>query len=96
MCDIVGVRCVSLKVPAFTKGKDQLSSLDVDETRKLANLQIHVECVIGLVRQNYSMNSTILIDLLITKYHDNYSSINKVAHVCSSPVNMCKSVLGFD
>ena len=33
----------SLKIPSFTKGISQLSPLDVEKTRKLANLRIHVE-----------------------------------------------------
>ena len=36
----------SLKIPSFTKGVSQLSPLDIEKTRKLANLWIHVERVI--------------------------------------------------
>lgn len=35
-----------LTIPAFTKGKDQLHSVDVEKTRGIANVRIHVECVI--------------------------------------------------
>ena len=41
-----------LHIPAFTKGKSQLSAMEVTETRTIANVRIHVERVIGNVRQN--------------------------------------------
>jgi hypothetical protein len=44
-----------LNIPAFTKGKDQLDSADVEQTRKIATFQIHVERIIGLLRQKYTI-----------------------------------------
>ena len=40
-----------LAIPAFTRGKNQLDPLDVERTRGIANVRIHVERVIGLLRQ---------------------------------------------
>ena len=37
-----------LAIPAFTKGKDQLDPVDVEKTRGISNVCIHVERVIGL------------------------------------------------
>ena len=45
----------SLKFPAFTKGVSQLPPLEIEKTRKVANLRIHVERVIGATRQCYSI-----------------------------------------
>ena len=39
----VGMMCAEVKIPAFTKGKSQLSATDVQTTRKLAHLRIHIE-----------------------------------------------------
>ena len=47
----VALKGATVEIPAYTKGKTQLSSLEVEETRRLANVLIHVERVIGLVRQ---------------------------------------------
>ena len=33
----------TLHIPAFTRGKSQLSALEIEETRKIANVRIHVE-----------------------------------------------------
>ncbi len=37
----------TLRIPQFTKGKKQLSAHEVDTSRRLSNVRIHVERVIG-------------------------------------------------
>ena len=39
----------SLRIPAFTKGKDQFSPIEVEGTKAIAIVRIHVESVIGMV-----------------------------------------------
>ena len=54
-----------LAIPAFTKGKDQFDPIDVEKTRGIANLRIHVERVIGLLRQKYTvLQGTLPINFL--------------------------------
>ena len=54
-----------LHLPAFTRGKNQLSALEVEESRSIANVRIHVERVIGNVRQKYSiLKGTIPLNFL--------------------------------
>ena len=60
--DSVGVMKARLNIPAFTKGKNQLSALEIEETRTIANVRIHVERVIGNIRQKYPiLQNTLLI-----------------------------------
>ena len=47
----------TLKIPAFTKGKSQLSGIEVEQTRKIANVRIHVERAIGNIRKKFSLLS---------------------------------------
>ena len=57
-----------LHIPAFTKGKTQLTALEVDETQSITNVQIHVERVIGMVRQKYTiLQRTLPIDCVTTR-----------------------------
>ena len=54
-----------LAIPAFTKGKDQLDPIDAEKTRGIANVRIHVERVIGLLRRKYTIQQgTLLINFL--------------------------------
>ena len=71
IAESVGFYCAEVKIPAFTKGKKQLSGADVESTRR-----IHVERVIGLVRNKYTILQSILpLDFLITKDGD-YATID--------------------
>ena len=61
----VGMMQTKLHIPAFTKGKSQLSPLQVENTYTIANVQIHVERVIGCVRQKYTiLQETLPVDFL--------------------------------
>ena len=65
--DIVVLKRAELAIPAFTKGKSQLSPVDVESTRGIANVRIHVERVIGLLRNKYTiLQGTLSTDYLIT------------------------------
>ena len=44
----VGLMQARLHIPAFTKGKDQLSALEVEDTRAIANVRIHWRELLGL------------------------------------------------
>lgn len=45
IAESVAFKRAKLYIPAFTKGKKQLFALEVEETRKIANVRIHVERV---------------------------------------------------
>ncbi|XP_056017028.1 uncharacterized protein LOC130053666 [Ostrea edulis] len=83
-------------IPAFTKGKSQLSAVDIEKTRKLAHVRIHVESVIGLVRNKYViLQDTLPLDYLISS-DGSIPTIDKIVTVCCALTNMCKSVVPFD
>ena len=39
-----------IKIPPFTKGKKQLEKVEVDWSRELSTVHIHVERVIGVLK----------------------------------------------
>ena len=62
--DDLAIRCATLEVPAYTRGK-QLSIAEVEKTRQLARVRIHVERVIGLLRNKYTiLQNTLPISLI--------------------------------
>lgn len=74
-----------LRIPHFTKGKKQLSALEVDTSRQLSRVRIHVERVIGRWK-NFKILQTVIpvsqVDML-----------DDVVIVCGALTNLCKSVV---
>ena len=92
-----GVYCAEVKIPPFTKGKSQLSKFEVDTPRKLSRVRIHVERVIGLLRQKFTiLESTLPINMIMCTHEDDCSMIDKIVTVCSALCNCCESVVPFD
>jgi hypothetical protein len=52
--EFVEIFRATVKIPAFTKVKSQLHPVDLEKTRAIAHVRIHVERVIGLIRQKYT------------------------------------------
>ena len=93
--DTIGFYCATITMPAFTKGKAQLSGIDVEQTRRIANIRIHVERVIGNIRQKFSMlSSTIPIDFVSS--NETVPTLDKVVCVACALINLCDSVVPFD
>ena len=86
--------CAELKIPSFTRGKAQLSKYEVDTTRDLARVRIHVERVIGLLRQKFKiLSSTLPINLVMCHHKEKLSMIDKIVVICAALCNCCESVV---
>lgn len=90
-----------LAIPAFTRGKDQLDPVDVEKTRGIANVRIHVERVIGLLRRKYTILSGILpIDFMICNPNGSQDEaipmIDRIINVCAALVNLCPGIVPLD
>ena len=97
IADSVGFYQARLHIPAFTRGKKQLSAKEVEETRKIANVRIHVERVIGLVRRKYSILQGILpIQLVTARRGGDLAPIDKIAIICCALTNLSESIVPFD
>lgn len=92
----VGLICAEIKSPSFTKGEKQLHVLEVESTRNVAHVGIHVKRAVEAVRKKYIILSrTIPVDYLMND-SDNISAIEKIVTVCCCLMNMCESVVPFD
>jgi len=97
IAESVGMMQAQFHIPAFTKGKQQLSALEVENTRTIANVRNHVERVIGSVRQRYTILQGILpIDLLSSRKGKEIPLVDRMIHVCCALNNLCNSVISFD
>ena len=94
----VALKQARLMIPAYTKGREQLDPIDVEKTRALASVRIHVERVIGLLRRKYTiLQSTLPTDFLNNDNgQDEVPIIDRIIKVCSALVNLCPPIVPFD
>ena len=96
----IGIKQARLVIPAFTKGKSQLDPVDVEQTRGIANVRIHVERVIGLLRRKFTiLEGTLPTDCLISNHENSDRHTPLVDHmirVCAALVNFCPPIVPFD
>ena len=84
-----------VELPAFTKGKSQLSAEEVKQSRELARVRIHVERLIGMVKQKYSiLDGTLPISFI--KDDSDVTVADKLMVVCCALVNLCHSIVPVD
>ena len=76
--------------------KKQLSKVDADTSQQLARVRIHVERVIGVVKQKYTiLQSTLPVNFIMCCNEEGTSAIDKVVLICCALCNCCESVVCF-
>ena len=70
-----------------------MSKEEVDVSRQLSRVRIHVERVIEVVRQkNTILQSTLPVNFIMCSDTEDISPIDKVVTICCALCNCCKSV----
>ncbi|XP_065890039.1 uncharacterized protein [Dysidea avara] len=92
--DSIGLYCAEVKTPSFTRGKKQLSRHDIDWSREISHVRIHVERVIGMLKQKYKILKGILPITLLKDGND--CTIDNILITCSALCNLCASIIPFD
>lgn len=88
-------RGVELHIPAFTKGKSQLHPIEIENTRKIANVRIHVERIIGQIRQKFTIlhQQRFPISLIKKRLTSSVSQIDQIVTVCCALSNICTPIV---
>lgn len=95
--DSARLYCAEVRLPPFTKGKKQLSAIEVDGGRRLSRVRIHMERVIGMVKQKYTiLQSTLPTSLLSCDEGSSVPAIDKIVLVCSALCNCCDPIVPCD
>ena len=85
--------------PAIQKERSQLSPLEIERTQSLANVRIQVECVIGAVRQKFSiMSATDFLpkELFQQKGEGDIIILDAIVTVCCGLNNLCEGIVPFE
>ena len=85
-----------LIIPAFTKGTDQLSAQEVEVSRKISSVRIHIERVIGLLKNRYTiLQGTMPIQMIkcLTDEVSEIARIDKLLRVCASLTNLGEGIV---
>ena len=101
ICNSVGLKQAKLTIPAFTKRKSHLDPVDVEQTSRITNVHIHVECVIGLLRGKYPiLQSTLPTDYLTCNQNGppetQVPTNDRIIRVSSALVNFCPPIVRFN
>ena len=92
--DDLAVLGAKLEIPSFTKGKTQLSRAEVEKSRQLARVCIHVEQVIGQMRKKYKiLQGTLPISLVKRPTDRGIATIDKILVVTAALTNLSQSVV---
>ena len=91
----LGLYSATVTIPAFTKGQKQLKGIEVEKTRTIANVRIHVERVIGNIRK--ILGTTQPSDYLMSRNKlNNATLVDMIVTVSCALNNLCNSVIPFD
>ena len=85
-------------IPSFTKGKTQLSAKEVETTRKIASIRIHIERIIELIKNRFHILDGPLPITLVKSMNNELCekqipTIDKLVNVCSSLCNLSTGIV---
>lgn len=89
--DSVKTLGAELKIPAFTRGKSQLHPVDLENTRSIATVRIHVERVIGLLKKRFKIFQETIPVSILSKSSGSLSALDKIVVICSAFLNLSNS-----
>ena len=91
----VAMQGAHLVIPAFTRGKQQLSKREVEQSRQLAHVPIHVERVIGALKNRYTiLQSQLPISLIKRKLDKDVATlIDKLLTVSAALTNLGEPIV---
>ena len=90
----IALHQAKLEIPSFTRGKKQLSIQEVEHSKRIAKVRIHVERVIGLLKNKFTILQSILpLCVLKVKSDTNTAFIDRMLVACCALINLSPTVV---
>ena len=92
--DDLAIYGAKLEIPAFTTGKQQLSQREVELSKQLSRVRIHVERIIGLLKNKYTILKGPLSTNILKHNGDiDVANVDKILVVCAALTNLSPVVV---
>lgn len=91
--DLLKQKKASLAIPAFKKANRQLQPLDAYDSKELSSLRIHVERMIGSLRQKMQILTNTVPITLLERWNNNVPVIDQILKISAAIVNLCPSIV---
>lgn len=92
--EAIALRDANLAIPSFLGKRTQLSNVEVEYSRGLARIRVHVERIIGATKQRFSiLQGPLHRTTLGVSKGENTAIIDKIVMVCCALYNSCPSVV---
>lgn len=83
----------SLAIPAFKKANRQLQPLDAYDSKELSALRIHVERMIGSLRQKILVLMQTIPISMLERWNGDVLAIDQIIKIAAAIVNLCPSIV---
>lgn len=94
LTDDFGVHGAKLEIPSFTRGKSQLLQMDVENSKQLSSVRIHVGRVIGNLKKKYRLlRGPLPISILKHTTDTDVSNIDKILTICAALTNLSDAIV---
>ena len=71
--------------------------MELETTQELAHVHIHVERVIGLLKQKYAfLRGELPINVIMCDSSSEYSMIDEIVTVCCALCNVCEPIIPYE
>ena len=96
MEELIGSRRAKLVTPTFKGKRDQLTGREVEHSRRVSNVRIHVKRVIGNLREKFTIIRATVPMRQVCHVNEDLTVIDKIVRVCCCLHNVTPGVVPFD
>ncbi|XP_062700615.1 uncharacterized protein LOC134284965 [Aedes albopictus] len=91
--DLLRQKNASISIPAFKKTNRQLQPLDACDSKEISALRIHVERMIGSLRQKMLILTDIIPITLLERWNSGTPALDQIIKIAAGIVNLCPSIV---